>query len=153
MKTVIKNAISKLTEYLNNNQCWKGRENEIVNLFAHDMLFSEINEKGPLYHIGQIGIEVSVQQINSNKKNLVRKDLIIWPVKNMTVWQNDDNEYNVPLAIIEWKTKKIIDCEYDKEWLMKYTKDKITIGYSIFIDINTKYIKFWEIENGKENTV
>jgi hypothetical protein len=152
MKTVIKNAINKLSNYTNNNQYWKGRENEIVNLFAHDMLFSEINEKGPLYHIGQIGIEVSVQQIDSNKKKLVRKDLIIWPIKNMTVWQNDD-EYNVPLVIIEFKINKIIDCQYDKEWLMKYTRNKTTIGYSIFADIKNKYIKYWEIENGKENTV
>jgi hypothetical protein len=80
-----------------------GRENEVVNLFAHAFLAKHLD-------ISRVGIEVSVKQLSGpGRKGLVRKDLVIWGKENGTVWNGKREPVNDPLAVIEWKGKIVKD--------------------------------------------
>jgi hypothetical protein len=104
---------------------WFGRENELVNLFAHSFLTRSIP-------ISQIGIEVAVRQLaRSTGKVLVRKDLVVWSEPNQTVW-NRGVPTNSPVAILEFKTNHSHKCKTDVEWLTQYTDSfPSVLGYSI----------------------
>ena len=62
---------------------WFGRENEIINLFAHKFLAMRLGQT-PLMSLTQIGIEVAVKQIHDRNKGkkFVRKDLVLWPMED-----------------------------------------------------------------------
>ncbi|HEV2118174.1 MAG TPA: hypothetical protein VGR48_19205 [Terriglobales bacterium] len=136
---------------------WWGRENEMVNLYACRL--------AKLVPQGQIGIEVAVRQLplddllkidrkvpgccerkRIGAKDVVRKDLVIWPSARMTVWK-DNLPMNEPLAIMEWKANhshnrdrhnKNWRCHrWDVEWLRRTSlrRDMESfIGYAVMVE-------------------
>ena len=131
MDEIIEKALNEFDSFLKNSD-WYGRENEVVNVFAHRFLAKYIGEES-LISLEQIGIEVAVKQLPStNGKELVRKDLVIWRHGDTSVWNGKGEIVNIPLAIIEWKVNDISKCEYDVNWLKEYTKlYPEVIGYSV----------------------
>jgi hypothetical protein len=127
---VIEESLRSLNKYLSEST-WYGRENEVVNLFAHHFLMRHLGEL-PFLDPSQIGIEVAVKQIpKAGRKKLVRKDLVLWNNPLETVWK-DGVAKNIPAAILEWKIGKIAKCDADIEWLLDYTKIyPHVLGYSI----------------------
>lgn len=144
---LIQKALIELDGYLKKSK-WCGRENEVVNLFAHSFLSKYIP-------VAQIGIEVAVKQLKSiGSKKLVRKDLVIWNAPNYTVWNKNGDAVNNPIAIIEWKVNHVSKCKNDIEWLKQYTKAfPDVLGYSVcaFIvenrGLDYKYIKGGIVRN------
>jgi hypothetical protein len=129
---------------------WYGRENEVVNLFAHHFLMRHLG-KGPFIDPSQIGIEVAVQQIpRVGGKRLVRKDLVLWNGPLETVWV-DGAIKNSPAVILEWKTGDIGKCDVDIKWLKTHTQIYPHIlGYSVCALIKDKRgIWFRKILKGK----
>jgi hypothetical protein len=124
---LIQTAVSELDTFLKNDS-WHGRENEVVNLFAHRFLASAISPAGPLRSLRQVGIEVAVRQVGDVGKEYVRKDLVIWPAEDMTVWSGD----GVPSVIIEWKANDPNQCTKDADWLTRFCcENPKTIGFSV----------------------
>jgi hypothetical protein len=124
---LIQNAVDQLDAFLKSSP-WVGRENEVVNLFAHRFLASVISTDGPLRSMRQIGIEVAVRQLATAKKQYVRKDLVIWPVEDMTVWTGD----GTPAVIVEWKTNDSEACKQDVAWLRAFcAANPNTLGVSL----------------------
>src|SRR4030095_1492614 len=78
---IIESAFGKLDTFLRTSDWW-GRENEVVNLYAHRFLAEHASSQGPLYSLRQVGIEVAVRQLSGRGKFYVRKDLVIWPVED-----------------------------------------------------------------------
>lgn len=150
MEEIIEMAINELGTYLKESN-WYGRENEVVNLFAHKFLAKHVGSS-KFTSLSQIGIEVAVQQLpSSNGKKLVRKDLVIWEKENQTVWNTNREPVNNPLAVIEWKVNSISHCEGDIKWLKKFTKKhpKVT-GYSVCAFVKKKRgISYKKIKNGE----
>jgi hypothetical protein len=150
MDEIIEIAINDLDDYLKKSN-WYGRENEVVNLFAHSFLSKYVGRNN-FTSISQIGIEVAVKQLPLlNGKKLVRKDLVIWGQERQTVWDNNHKAVNDPIAVLEWKVNSISKCDGDIEWLKKFTKSfpKAT-GYSICAFINDKRgVSYKKIKNGK----
>jgi len=128
---IIDLALKDFDNFLKEN-CWYGRENEVVNVFAHKFLSKYVGTS-PLVYLDQIGIEVGVKQLPSeNGKDLVRKDLVIWKSGDTSVWNEEGEIVNIPLAIIEWKVNDISKCEYDIAWLSEYKKVyQEVLGYSV----------------------
>lgn len=149
--TIIENSLREFDDFLKNNS-WFGRENEVVNLFAHKFLARFLGNP-PLKSLSQIGIEVSVKQIqdDAKKKNLVRKDLVIWPEENQTVWNIENDKYNVPAAIIEWKANNPSRCNEDVEWLCIFTQNNMScLGYSVYANTkDNRGIAFTKVQKGK----
>lgn len=78
MAKIIETALKELDAYLKKTD-WYGRENEVVNLFAHSFLAKHVD-------MSRVGIEVSVKQLSGpGRKALVRKDLVIWRKAKGTV--------------------------------------------------------------------
>jgi hypothetical protein len=92
---------------------WRGREREMVSLFALGHLSQHCD--GPL-HLNHIGIEVAVRQLPGDKRREnVCKDLVIWPERRMTCWDGDGQMQNEPLAIMEWKVNHFLNTrEHDR---------------------------------------
>ena len=150
MKKIIESALKGLNDFLKGSK-WYGREREVVNLFAHKFL-PEQRIDGRSISIGQISIEVAVKQLkNPKKKNLVHKDLVIWDKEHQTVWDEDKKPVNEPKVIIEWKVNDISKCEYDIDWLKKYTIIyPNVVGYSICAFLKSKSgIVYKRIEKGE----
>ena len=137
MDEIIQTAINELNNFLKETN-WYGRENEVVNLFAHTFLTKHIGREESFTSMYQIGIEVAVKQITSQDgKKLVRKDLVIWKKKNQTVWNDNREPINDPIAILEWKVNSLSKCDVDIEWLKKFTTLHSDItGYSICAFVN-----------------
>lgn len=121
----IEGALHDLGQFLRSSS-WYGRENELVNLFAHSFLI----ERG--VHASRIGIEVAVKQLErTGGKALVRKDLVLWNNPQETVW-TDGVASNDPAAVIEFKVNDNRKCRGDVEWLCGYTKlYPSVVGYSV----------------------
>lgn len=129
---------------------WYGRENEVINLFAHRFLMETLG-KGPLKDPSQIGIEVAVRQIpREGAKELVRKDLVLWNRQLETVWESGVAK-NIPAAILEWKTGKAAKCDADIKWLLDFTRIyPDVLAYSICAFIGKKGgISFKKIIRGR----
>lgn len=144
LEKLIEDKLRELDVFLKQEE-WYGREAEVVNLFCNSFLSKSIP-------ISRIGIEVSVKQISgSNRKKLVRKDLVIWEKENQTVWDSKGNVVNNPQVIIEWKVNSLSKCQVDIEWLKEYTKIYPNItGYSVCAFIKkSRKIKFFKIRNGE----
>lgn len=101
-----------MNQFLKNSD-WHGRENELVNLFAHRFLAEHVSHQGPLYSMRQVGIEVAVPQVTGSRKEFVRKDLVIWPKEDMTAWPSG----SIPSVIIEWKRENRRKWDADVVWL------------------------------------
>jgi hypothetical protein len=110
---------------------WYGRENELVNLFAHSFLVGRQGLDGPI-EARQLGIEVAVKQIGRNGgKALVRKDLVVWNQPNQTVWAKGAPT-NDPAAIVEFKVNDKSKCAPDLVWLRNYTTlYPSVVGFSV----------------------
>ena len=131
IQEIIELALKDFDIYLKESN-WYGRENEVVNLFAHKFLSKYIGNE-PFLSLDQIGIEVAVKQLKTERSNeLVRKDLVIWKGGETSVWNEKGEIVNDPLAIIEWKTNNSSKCEYDINWLREYKKKyPEVIGFSV----------------------
>lgn len=127
---IVEDSLNELGYFLNSNN-WRGRENEVVNLFAHRFLWSHLGE-GPFIDPSQIGIEVAVKQIPSaGCKKLVRKDLILWNKPLETVWRTEKG-FNAPAVVMEWKADRIARCATDIKWLQAFThSNPEVLGYSV----------------------
>jgi hypothetical protein len=139
---VIEKQLTELGCYIRNSD-WYGRENELVNLFAHMFLGRAINP-------AQIGIEVAVKQLpRAGGKTLVRKDLVIWHLPNETVWR-DRVPANDPAAVIEFKVNDSAKCAPDLEWLCAYTQAHPSVlGYSVCGYLKeVRALAYTRIENG-----
>jgi len=124
---IIERSLHGLDKFLKESD-WKGRENEVVNLFAHGFLAREIKDEGPLTSISQVAIEVAVPQVTGSYKKYVRKDLVIWPRPLMTAWSED----SLPAVIMEWKRDAPSACAQDIEWLSVFTGlHPQTLGVSV----------------------
>ena len=124
---IIERSLHGLDKFLKESD-WKGRENEVVNLFAHDFLAREVKDEGPLTSISQVGIEVAVPQVTGSCKKYVRKDLVIWPRPLMTAWSDD----SLPAVMMEWKRDAPSACIRDIEWLSVFTRrHPQTLGVSV----------------------
>lgn len=124
---VIPAALEEFDIFLNCDG-WMGRENEVVNLFAHEFLPRAAAEHDVLLAPSQVGIEVSVPQVTGSGKRFVRKDLVIWPKPLMTAW----TPVAVPAVIMEWKWDDWNKTRPDIEWLKLFTaKYPSVIGYAV----------------------
>jgi len=161
LDTIIRQCLVSFEKDLANGD-WVGRENEAVNLFAFGYLLKCVKNNSILYDFSQVGIEVSVQQVekeNGGKSN-VRKDLVIWSKAKMTRWNKEKKPVNQPLVIMEWKLKgfsKSIDAriaknkelEKDSNWLKKFSKNEPNfVGYSVLVDIKSHKLEVIKIHNG-----
>jgi hypothetical protein len=70
---------------------------------------------------------VAVRQVTGSKKEYVRKDLIIWPTEDMTVWIAN----GTPAVVMEWKINDPNECKKDSAWLADFcAKNPKTLGVS-----------------------
>lgn len=133
-------ALSDLGQFLRDSE-WYGRENELVNLFAHSFLAGRPGPAGPAGPItaAQLGIEVAVKQLKERDgKDVVRKDLVVWSKPNETLWRNRE-PLNTPVAVIEFKRNNEQECLPDLEWLTAFTKaNPGVLGYSVCGFINER---------------
>jgi len=131
---------------------WHGRENELVNLFAHSFLAGSRGPTGAI-HAAQLGIEVAVKQLDlPGAKNVVRKDLVLWNKPNETVWVKGAAT-NVPAAVVEFKVNDNRKCTPDLEWLTAYTSlYPSVLGYSVcgFIE-ERRGVSFVRISKGTKS--
>lgn len=146
----IEGSLAELDNFLRTST-WFGRENEVVNLFCHNFLLKHEN---PDYELlpNQCGIEVAVKQLpGQERKNLVRKDLVIWSKENETGWDAEQNPTNLPRAIIEWKVNSETKCTYDIDWLSDYTAAyPAVVGYSVCAHIKkNRSVRYWRVTNGE----
>lgn len=149
LETLIEISLSELDIFLKHND-WFGRENEVVNLYCHRFLLGSNTDTKVTP--GQCGIEVAVKQLPGEKsKKVVRKDLVIWEHDNQTVWSADQKPINSPLAIIEWKVNSVMNCNYDIDWLTRYTEAYPSVlGYSVCAHIKkNRSVQFKKIKGGK----
>ncbi|HNT27494.1 MAG TPA: hypothetical protein PKH10_04855 [bacterium] len=141
---LISEKLKLLDAFLRSNS-WNGRENEVVNLFAHHILIGSkmTNELAP----SQIGIEVAVPQVTGSRKKLVRKDLVIWPEPLMTVWTPGA----IPAVIMEWKRDRWSDTKDDIAWLKTFTKVYPgVLGYAVCAFIGRgRGVRYAVISNGR----
>jgi len=129
---------------------WCGREREMVSFFVFSHIAPLCFPNSPL-HLGQIGIEVAVRQLerddlNPKRRPDVCKDLVIWPAPKMTLW-TDWNRCNEPIAIMEWKVNhrfnmqqhiETIEDSQDLDWLRQTAKrigpSRTFLGYAVFVE-------------------
>lgn len=139
---IIESKLLDLAGFLKGSQ-WFGRENELVNLFAHSFLAQEIEQS-------RIGIEVAVKQLpKGGAKTLVRKDLVIWRSPNETVWINGVPS-NDPVAVVEFKVNDRRLCTGDVAWLRNFTsRHPAVVGFSVCGFIRKERgIAFTRVANG-----
>jgi hypothetical protein len=126
-KFIIERSLQRLDGFLRQS-IWKGRENEVVNLYVHHILVDEISHDGPLTALSQVAIEVAVPQVTGSSKKYVRKDLVIWPQPLMTAWP----EGSLPAVIMEWKRDMRAACDPDIAWLSVFTSQyPQTLGVAV----------------------
>jgi len=142
-QSLIESRLVALDQFLQASD-WYGRENELVNLFAHSFLAKE-----PI-HAAQIGIEVAVKQLPSDAgKKLVRKDLVLWSRPNETLWIGGQ-PVNDPVAVVEFKVNDQRECDDDIAWLKGFTSlYPAVLGYSVcgFV-ARRRGVRFVRVTNG-----
>lgn len=109
---VIESSFEAMDQWLKSSD-WHGRENEMVNIFAHRFVCERISPEGPLRSLRQVGLEVAVRQVTGSTKTYVRKDMVIWPQEDMTVWTPGAS----PAVIVEWKRNNFNKSDVDVDWL------------------------------------
>lgn len=144
---IIEISLGRLDAFLKASD-WIGRENEVVNLFAHRFLPMELAPDSPLSALDQIGIEVAVPQITGSVKKYVRKDLVLWTDGLHSPWHPAAPS---PAAIIEWKVADRAKCEPDIEWLRLFTaRFPGTLGYSVCALMDGERGLHWKrVESGR----
>jgi hypothetical protein len=116
---------------------WQGREREAISLYAFGAL---------LDHAGafvadrrQIGIGVAVTPVGPGGRDLVNKDLVIWPGPHENAFSGA-----APLAVMEWKadaevkTTRVSGPEFlaTERWLEEFTalpRYAATAGYAVHL--------------------
>lgn len=139
----IETQLISLGSFLHESE-WYGRENELINLFAHSFL------AGPI-QIAQLGIEVAVKQLAKvGGKALVRKDLVVWNKPYETVWVKGIPT-NDPAVIIEFKINDSKKCASDIAWLCIYTEAyPEVVGFSVCGYLKERRgVSFTRVETGK----
>lgn len=148
---IIERSLLQLDQFLKKSDWW-GRENEVVNLFAHEFLAGQMKKGSPLSSLSQIGIEVAVEQVapGKNRKEYVRKDLVVWPDPRMTCWY-PQIETSIPAVIIEWKVADERASREDAEWLRCFTKRyPSTVGYAVCVYIQgDRHVVWCRVQRGK----
>jgi hypothetical protein len=141
-----------LTEFTSDlrSRVWYGRENELVNWFAHGHLLRVRSRNGHGVDPLQVGIEVAVPQIagtSRRRKPDVRKDLVVWHQPRATCWSAPRLHAEAPLAVLEWKSmnnvgvaesepRKRREFAHDVEWLCSATEHfPDLLGYAVFVDL------------------
>ncbi len=140
---------------------WKGRrEREVVSLFCFGPLLKQVKSNSILYDPTQIGIEVAVPQISSQKrltgktasKGQVCKDIVIWRFPMEACWDDRGKPTKHPLCIIEWKHNAHVYSQYDMEWLKEYSSSVGDfVGYAVLSEWPSNYrtIQCSRIESGR----
>lgn len=106
---------------------WYGREREAVSLFAFGFLGPRCRWGSPLTSPTQIGLEVAVPQLQEpGRKELVCKDLVIWPEPAFTCWDESRQPSRRPLAILEWKIGGPEASADDVDWLRRFSSGSET---------------------------
>jgi len=142
---IILSALRDLTDFLGAHR-WRGRENELVSLFAFGFL---LRHACPPLEPTQIGIEVAVPQVpgwSPRHKADVRKDLVLWRYPEMTNWNETPGTPDPILAVLEWKSLNNIgiqerpaqkrgEHQSDVDWLLRSTRAKSRMsGYAVMVD-------------------
>ncbi len=142
--STIRIALTNFAEDLRGRSWW-GRENECVNRFAFGYLFPLAAPGSEFFSVRQLGIEVAVPQLQvdegKQRKELVRKDLVIWPEEDMNCWEGsgERNPANVPLSVLEWKANKTSIYDADRQWLKQASKDWPQFwGFAITVDLSQR---------------
>jgi hypothetical protein len=137
LDSIIRGSLIELKEWLDQRKDWRGREREVISLYAFGFLGPLCREKSALHHPTQIGIEVAVPQLQlpgKRRKTLVCKDLVLWSEPYMTCWEKENNERYL-MAIMEWKIGKTQKLSNDEEWLQEYSANRKNFsGYSVLIN-------------------
>jgi hypothetical protein len=125
---------------------WRGKENDLVNLFAHRFLAKRVRP------LDRIGIEVAVPQLGGKgRKQAVRKDLVIWGKGGQTTWDAGWKAKAVPQVILEWKVKRGPNAQAtissrDRAWLKAFkSKHSGFIGVCVTVAFGKKAEMKWEI--------
>jgi hypothetical protein len=161
----IRNALSSLAADVAGSTWW-GKEREAISLFAFSHLMRECHPGTALFDPGQIGIEVRVKQTPKPvpSKELVTKDIVIWPKPRMTVWNEERRPVNWPLAVLEWKVRRapepepLVSFTDDLKWLRDYTGiHQYALGFCVSVGVwnplpNSRRVDVLcvKVEKGKE---
>jgi hypothetical protein len=151
LDALILSSLDELRLYLASHD-WRGRENELVNLFAFGHLLPRACPPNGMLDPTQFAIEVALPQLpdwGKSPKRDVRKDLIIWREPRITNWTKRENKESAALAVIEWKSLNNIgikervaakkrEHEGDIDWLRRTTARSASLsGYAIFADLTS----------------
>lgn len=146
----IGDALQELERYIRDSG-WRGRENELVNLFAMGYLLPRLC---PPMDPTQIAIEVAVPQVDvgDRVKAMVRKDLVVWEQPRTTAWTGENG--GQAIAVLEWKCVHNVgssatglsarrrEHEGDIAWLTRFTQRyPSTSGYAVFADLANHHPK------------
>ena len=130
---IVRRSLVGFVDAINTSR-WSGqREREAISLYVLGHLQNEVEPRSVLFDVRQIGIEMPVKQIPSEKqlaisgrkgrpKADVAKDVLIWPRPQMTTWTSDAKSCYSPLAIQEWKMGSLTPFKHDVLWLEEYSK-------------------------------
>jgi hypothetical protein len=131
-------ALEEFGTWLGANDWW-GKEWDCVNLFVHKFLFERIEPGAAIECPTQVSIESAVKQPPGYTKPTSRKDVVIWPEREQTLWSPDGEPVNTPRVVMEWKTyrsRKPKDefFPYDEEWIKRFTTENPkTFGYVVSV--------------------
>jgi hypothetical protein len=145
---IIQDSLTSLFES-HGADSWVRREREIVSFYAFGHLLKHVRTDSILNDPAQIGVEVAVPQHlpGDHTKDVVCKDLAIWPTAGMTTWSRDERNHAYPLSILEWKTinwrdgrtterSKLKQHEGDIEWLVEASKRASEfVGYAVLMNL------------------
>jgi len=133
LEQTVRTSLNEFAQFLSDTT-WRGRERELISLYAFGFLRKHCKPKSVLHDPTQIGIEVAVPQIpRPNAKPQVSKDLVIWKNPGMTCWDSHGKPTRHPLAILEWKVGSRKGMKGDLKWLSEYSKErKGFVGFAIF---------------------
>jgi len=155
LEDIVRISLNELAEYLSEST-WRGRERELVSLYAFGFLQKHCKPKSVLRDPTQIGIEVAVPQLpKPGAKSQVCKDLVIWKKPGMTCWDRRGKPTRHPLAILEWKVNLKKGIEADIDWLSAYSEERPKFaGFSVFcvprkpVLLDVALVRLGEVEPG-----
>jgi len=109
---------------------WRGREREVVSLYAFGFLAPRCEPDSVLRSPTQIGLDVAVPQLpGPDRKKLVCKDLVIWPEPASNCWDESGLATRRPIAVLEWKARTESMSTYDEKWLQEFSmNDPMFVG-------------------------
>jgi hypothetical protein len=135
LDSLLRGSLIDLADFVAKNN-WRGREREVVSLFAFGFLVPRCQVGGPLQNPTQIGLDVAVPQLpGKNRKALVCKDLVLWEESAGTCWDKAGNATRTPIAILEWKAGTTNHSKHDELWLQAYSSNHRNFtGYAVSLN-------------------